>query len=584
NITDPAFILELDGMLVPLSGVVPQPITYQAFTVTVGNPNHPPSAIATVTTPTVITGSGVGLSVSNLADPDNGSVTVSVDWDANGTTDYTSGAIPVPGGPVAYNSQTHGGMTFTFVPPGPDYRTLKVFVSDGAATVEITPGLGPNNEHFQVIANQAGWVRTWGAAVNDTRCWGVAVDGAGNTYAVGFFSSGANMGGGPRTTNGNLDIFVAKFDPAGTYLWDRTFGSTGQDEARAVACDNAGNVVITGIYTGTINFGGGGRPAVTGFDAFAVKLDPSGVYGWDKTWATVGDDLAWGAGMNAAGTEVAITGKHAGGLDFGGGFRSGNRRFVVRHNMATGAYVWDAPWTVTQGINVYGDCEYDASGNLYVMGHYESGNDFGSGPQGTFGSDDVFLCKFTAPGTFAWVQVFGGPSTEVGQALAIDSAGNPIVAHKSFGTMTYLSGMATGANQGVVKFNPAGTRLWDYFFLSGGSNWGLAVDGADNIAFTGGFTGSVNFGGGLRSAGGGFGSMLVKLSSGGVYIWDAIFAAGSGVNYSFGLDSAPDGSYRVAGNFTGTKDFDPSPATFNVTAAGSGSSAHLCRINGNGLW
>ncbi|MEO7995776.1 MAG: hypothetical protein ABI743_15370, partial [bacterium] len=496
--------------------------------------------------------------------------------------DYTSSPIALPAGTQNFQSQTNGGVTYTFIPPGPDYRLLAVFISDGIATVNITPPVGANNEHFRVIPSQPGWAKTAGTASGDTRAWGVAVDGAGNSYVAGEISNGVDFGGGALSAAG-FDIFVVKYDAAGTYQWSKGFGSPGADEARAITCDNAENSYITGFYSGSINFGGGVRPMLGLNDAFVLKLDPSGAWVWDVEWGSGNDDRGWGIGINAGGTEVGLTGFHAGAINFGGGSRAGNCRYLVRLNAGSGGYVWDAPWVgVPQGTNIFGDCEYDSIGNLYVTGHFPGMVDFGGGIRTSLGTDDIFLVKFNNAGAFVWDREFGGSDTEVGQSMCVDHADNPIVAGKSFGAVTYMSGFAPDDHQYVVKYNSAGTVQWDYFYNGTGSNWGVAVDPTNNVYFTGGVIGSPNFGGGARNSGGGFMPELVKLNSSGIYQWDAIFAVGGGVNYAFGLAAASDGSFRLAGNFTGTKDFDPGAAVYNQTAPGSGYAMYNCRINGTG--
>ena len=39
---------------------------------------------------------------------------------------------------------------------------------------------------------------------------GIAVDGSGDVVATGFFQGTVNFGGGDLTSSGNRDIFVAK--------------------------------------------------------------------------------------------------------------------------------------------------------------------------------------------------------------------------------------------------------------------------------------------------------------------------------------------------------------------------------------
>lgn len=141
----------LDGNLTPV-GNPPEAVTYQAFTVDVApSGNLPPSATVTVSTPQVANGNAVTIQVNNIQDPDDVQVMLRFDWDDDGTVDHTTAPITVPAGPLNYNSFAQGSITFTHTPPAPDYRTLAVEIFDGTNTVDITPAVGSNGEHFEVL-------------------------------------------------------------------------------------------------------------------------------------------------------------------------------------------------------------------------------------------------------------------------------------------------------------------------------------------------------------------------------------------------------------------------------------------------
>jgi len=66
-----------------------------------------------------------------------------------------------------------------------------------------------------------------------------------------------DFGGGPVSSTNN-DVFVAKYTMAtGAYVWARHATGPGWENATGVAVDSAGNVVVTGNFDQTIDFGGG---------------------------------------------------------------------------------------------------------------------------------------------------------------------------------------------------------------------------------------------------------------------------------------------------------------------------------------
>jgi hypothetical protein len=75
-------------------------------------------------------------------------------------------------------------------------------------------------------------------------------------YTCGNFSSPTLQLGAISLTNaGSNDIYVAKYDTAGTIIWAKKYGSTGSDAAQSITTDSLNNVYITGSCTGTVSFG-----------------------------------------------------------------------------------------------------------------------------------------------------------------------------------------------------------------------------------------------------------------------------------------------------------------------------------------
>ena len=115
------------------------------------------------------------------------------------------------------------------------------------------------------------------------------------------------------------DLFVARLDAKGNAIWARGGGSPSNDEARDVAVDVDGDVVMVGSMSGTIDLGGAG-PLVSagGTDAFAIKLAPDGATLWAKRFGDTDDDSAAAVATDADANVVAV-GSFLGVVDFGGG-------------------------------------------------------------------------------------------------------------------------------------------------------------------------------------------------------------------------------------------------------------------------
>lgn len=107
---------------------------------------------------------------------------------------------------------------------------------------------------FSISAQQLQWAKQMGGTSVDEGL-AIATDAAGNTYTTGYFQ-GTNVNFSPTliSSAGGRDAFIEKRDANGTLLWLRSVGSIGQEEGRGIALDNAGNVYVTGVFQGTVDF------------------------------------------------------------------------------------------------------------------------------------------------------------------------------------------------------------------------------------------------------------------------------------------------------------------------------------------
>lgn len=75
-------------------------------------------------------------------------------------------------------------------------------------------------------------------------------------------------------SSGKTDIFVVKLAPNGNHVWSGDYGNGDYAHAAAVAVDGSGNAIVTGYFQGSIDFGGGPLTSAGGKDLFVAKLAP----------------------------------------------------------------------------------------------------------------------------------------------------------------------------------------------------------------------------------------------------------------------------------------------------------------------
>lgn len=158
-----------------------------------------------------------------------------------------------------------------------------------------------------------------------------------------------------------------------------------------------------------------------------------------------------------------------------------------------------SPWTRQFGTtsNDYAQAvATDAAGNIFVAGYTDSGDMDGVGPDTLAGATDLYLAKYSANGSRAWIRQLGTSGHDFAYGVATDSGGNTYVVGT---TNSDLDGAGSqvfggGADAFIVKYDAAGTLVWirqlgnvDYEEARG-----VAVDGSDNVYITGSTSGDID--------------------------------------------------------------------------------------------
>jgi hypothetical protein len=136
----------------------------------------------------------------------------------------------------------------------------------------------------------------------------------------------------------------------------------------------------------------------------------------------------------------------------------------------------------SSGMDSANGVAVDGAGNVIV-----AGDTFGALPgQTQAGGWDAFVRKFSPAGVELWTRQFGSPASDEASAVAVDGAGNVIVAGYTDGTISGQT-QAGGRDAFVRKFSPAGVELWTRQFGSPNSDEAsaVAVDGTGNIIVAG---------------------------------------------------------------------------------------------------
>lgn len=246
------------------------------------------------------------------------------------------------------------------------------------------------------------WARKAGSysGGNQDTGTGIATDSAGNVFVTGvFYSPVAAFGAGSFTNLGSADVFLTKFDAAGTLLWSRQAGGVAQDEAGGVAVAADGSAYLVGATGGNANFSSSNVTSLAGAasDGFIAKYAGSGSVMWVRQFGGSGLSVARAVAVDAAGT-VHVTGYFSGGATFGtntlGGISGSYDAFLTRLD-ANGVFAF-----VQQagGADLSGDFGLgvgaDGAGNSVITGYFSGTSSVGGNTLPSRGAEDVLVTRF----------------------------------------------------------------------------------------------------------------------------------------------------------------------------------------------
>jgi hypothetical protein len=260
---------------------------------------------------------------------------------------------------------------------------------------------------------------------------GIAVDGSGNVYVAGY--SYAAWGSPVRAyTNGN-DAFAAKLDSAGSLTWNSFVGGSGEDIGYGIAMDGSGNVYVTGYSTAT--WGSPVRAYSSGHDAFAAKLSSSGALTWNTFLGGSAWDEGYGIAVDGGGNIYVTgrSGASWGCSPAACTVRaySGVYDAFAAKLDSSGVLIWDTFLGAT-GFDYGNGIAVDGGGNVYVAG--QSQTTWGSPIRAFTGGYDAFAAKLDSSGALIWNAFLGGSGYEEGAGIAVDGSGNVYVTGKSDAT------------------------------------------------------------------------------------------------------------------------------------------------------
>lgn len=301
------------------------------------------------------------------------------------------------------------------------------------------------------------WSKRFGGALTDYG-YGVALDKAGNAFVTGFFGFTTDFGGGTvSSVASSNDIFLASYGPTGEHRWSNTLGSPGTDVGYSVAVDAQGNTYLAGTFTGTVDLGGGPLTGSGIVDIYLASYGPTGGHRWSKPLGGTDYDTVTCVTVGPAGN-VYLTGAFTKTASFGGpplASAGSNDIYLASFDQA-GAHRWSKRFG-SPAMDGAASVATDAGGNVYLTGYFQGTADFGGGPLTSAGNADTILASFAPDGTHRWSMGFGDASFDQGTDVAVHSDGSLHLTGTFMGTVSFGGPPLTGNGKNdifLVKLAP----------------------------------------------------------------------------------------------------------------------------------
>ncbi|MGC4039614.1 MAG: T9SS type A sorting domain-containing protein [Flavobacterium sp.] len=450
---------------------------------------------------------------------------------------------------------------------------------------------------------------------HDQGVWSRATvtDTEGNFYMTGLFHGTVDFdpdagsfplvyqGGTLNDTDGESDVFIAKYNPNGELIWAKrliepTFTGMNEERGSSIIIDDNNNLFLSG-FTNTRGF-------------FVSKWSNDGNEIWTRYFDDAEANGVTTFAIRKKDSSVLISGIFAGTVDFDPSVQINeltafnNDGFLLSLS-ENGNFEWVKQFRCNGGVIMTG-LEVDSANNIFLSGVFLGTVDLNPDPNvnafitsqsvSTGAISSAFIAKYNSNGELLWNRhLRGTASTDFFMTfIKKDSNDNIIVTGSFKGIASFLS-TPTTLNTGnfyasfLAKYDTTGSLLWANLFGTPTATQttffpssfcaNVILDSCNNIYVSGEFQGNCDFN---PAAGENIESALTNLigafaaaySPDGNYLWSMNIGGPGNVTFvefngylPIALDNNND--LIFTGTFRQQLDFDPSTSIKTLTSSSS---------------
>lgn len=415
------------------------------------------------------------------------------------------------------------------------------------------------------------WLTTTSTSNGNEFPYSNCTDSFGNIYSTGAFSSTFSIGSTSLVSSGGNDVYIAKFNSAGSLLWLKRAGGPTADAGLRIVTDSR-YIYVLGSYTDSLTIDTYKIHTSLPNSCFVAKLDLNGNALWIKKIGGYSGNT--GLCLDKSGNIYAI--ERLSLSTTINTVRDGNVSYtsagvgdvLLSKIDSSGRIIWSKQ---ISGINqeFINDIVFVEDYKLYMVG-------MSSSPSITAGSltvtnninslTDLLILKADTSGNFYYGKFYGSSVGDVFRSLNVVDSNLFYAVGLTNGTLTLDTITIVGGSSGYMFVACFENNKAKWVAKAGGGSGAImqpyrsTLYKNDFLYITGGFASTVNFGNIQITSAGATDLFITKLDANGNFLW-AKRGGGPGQEEAWGINTDTLGNCYVNGYFSGQLVFSPFNAT-----------------------
>lgn len=187
----------------------------------------------------------------------------------------------------------------------------------------------PGNSNLLFIAQYAttgalSWVKTMGSASNfNEDVYDLHLDASSNIFIAGRYNGIFDFDPSAAVTSLNSQNkyvgYLAKYNASGNFIFARSFDCSGNSQVRNIRTDNAGNIILSGRFIGTLDLDASAGvlnvATTSANDIFITSYNAAGTIKWGFKIGNISDDVLANHEISPSGN-IYVFGKFKGSVNF----------------------------------------------------------------------------------------------------------------------------------------------------------------------------------------------------------------------------------------------------------------------------